>query len=122
MLLYDGRIKSNSHAVRRKCGMYEVTVLCAVEELHSGYIKELWFYEATKHLLKPDVTFLAHVPPEVAIERIKSRPSECDRHLDEELLKRVSSEFLKIAKTNDFTVIDTNAEPERAFSAVKASV
>ena len=37
MLLYDGRIKSNSHAVRRKCGMYEVTVLCAVEELHRGY-------------------------------------------------------------------------------------
>ena len=102
------------------CDRYIYTSLANM--LARGYDKELWFYEAAKHLLKPDVTFLAHVPPEAAIERIKSRPSECDRHLDEELLKRVSSEFLKIAKTNDFTVIDTNAEPERAFSAVKASV
>lgn len=102
------------------CDRYIYTSLANM--LARGYDKELWFYEAAKHLLKPDVTFLAHVPPEAAIKRIKSRPSECDRHLDEELLKRVSSEFLKIAKTNDFTVIDTNAEPERAFSAVKASV
>lgn len=87
-----------------------------------GYDKEHWFFDAAKHLLKPDVTFLAHVPPEKAIERIKARPSECDRYLDEELLKNVSDKFMEMSRREDFVVLDTSGETERAFARVKAEL
>lgn len=102
------------------CDRYIYTSLANM--LARGYDKEGWFFDAAKHLLKPDVTFLAHVPPEQAIERIKARPSECDRHLDEKLLKNVSGRFMEMAKKEDFVVLDTSEEAERAFARVKAEL
>lgn len=100
------------------CDRYIYTSLANM--LARGYAKEKWFYDAAKHLLKPDTAFLAYVPPEQAIGRIKSRPSECDRHLDEGLLKSVAEEFLNMSKREGFVVLDTSAEAEKAFSFVKA--
>ena len=78
------------------CDRYIYTSLANM--LARGYRDEKWFYEAAKHLLKPDLAFLAYANPLMAIERIKSRPDECDRHLDEPLLLRVAGEFLGMAK------------------------
>ena len=99
------------------CDRYVYTSLANM--LARGYRKEKWFFEAAKHLLEPDVAFLAYVEAEEAIRRIKSRPSECDRHLNEALLRGVADEFLKMAKTENFVKVYTKREAESAFLEVE---
>ena len=99
------------------CDRYVYTSLANM--LARGYRKEKWFFEAAKHLLEPDVAFLAYVEAEEAIRRIKSRPSECDRHLNEALLRGVAEEFLEMAKTENFVKIYTKREAESAFLEVE---
>lgn len=99
------------------CDRYIYTSLANM--LARDYTQEKWFYEAAKHLLKPDVAFLAYVTPEKAIERIKNRPEECKRHLDERLLRGVATEFLNMAKRESFVILDTAQESKKAFEAVK---
>lgn len=99
------------------CDRYVYTSLANM--LARGYLKEKWFFSAAKNILKPDVAFLAYVPPQMAIERIKSRPNECDRHLDEELLHNVSKQFIQMAKREKFVVLNTSGSAESAFSIVK---
>lgn len=99
------------------CDRYVYTSLANM--LARGYRKEKWFFETAKHLLKPDVAFLAYVEAEEAIRRIKSRPGECERHLDEALLWNVAEEFLKMAKAENFIKIYTRKEAESAFSEVR---
>lgn len=38
-----------------------------------GYWRERWFFAAARSIRKPDLTFLAYVPPACAIARIRSR-------------------------------------------------
>ena len=84
-----------------------------------GYTQENWFFEVAKNILCPDITFLATVPSELAIERIKSRPEERDRYLDEALLRAVSDNFIHMAKRASFTVLDTTQNADAAFETVK---
>ncbi len=102
------------------CDRYIFTSLANMQA--RGYREEDWFFDAAKHLLKPTVTFLAYVAPEIAIRRIKSRPEECDRHLDEELLNNVAVEFYNMAKEQNFTVLDTSRQPQTAFSVVRETL
>lgn len=99
------------------CDRYIYTSLANM--LARGYLKERWFYSAARHILKPDMVFLAYVSPEMAIGRIKNRPDECERYLDENLLHNVSEQFIKMAKREKFVVLDTSGNVESAFSVVK---
>ncbi len=90
-----------------------------VNMLARGYTRERWFFSAVEHIIKPDATFLCYVDPTLAVQRIKNRPDEATRHLDEVLLKNVAKGFLKIAKKNDFTVLDTSLTPEIPFEVIK---
>ena len=83
-----------------------------------GFRKEKWFFDAAKEIVKPDVVFLAYVPPEKAIERIKARPDECNRHLNEPLLHGVCKEFLRLSKSEKFVKLDTSQSPETTFKTV----
>lgn len=102
------------------CDRYIFTSLANMQA--RGYSEEDWFFDAAKHLLKPTVTFLAYVAPEIAIRRIKGRPEECDRHLDEKLLNNVAAEFYNMAKEQNFTVLDTSRQPQVAFSVVRVTL
>ena len=99
------------------CDRYIFTSLANM--LGRGYRNEKWFYSVAKHLLRPDVSFLAYVPADTAIGRIKTRPEECDRHLDEQLLRNVSREFYDMARRENFTILDTSRNPQYAFEVVK---
>ena len=99
------------------CDRYIFTSLANM--LARGYRKEKWFFDAARHIVRPDVTFLAYVDPDVAIRRIRERPDECNRHLDEPLLRNVAEEFRKMAKRERFTVLDTGRVPEEAFLEVE---
>lgn len=98
------------------CDRYVFTSLANM--LARGYTKEKWFYAAAKYLLRPDIVFFADAEPDLAIKRIKSRPSECDRHLDEGLLRNVWSEFNGMAKREKFVTLDTSGSADDAFETV----
>ena len=83
------------------------------------YKKEKWFFEAAKQIVRPNIIFLITCPAELAIRRIKNRAEECDRYLNEELLKKVREEFLRLGRRYDFQFIDTDREPTAAFGDVK---
>ena len=99
------------------CDRYIFTSLANM--LARGYREEYWFFDAAKHLIKPDITFLAYVDPKLAIKRIKNRPDECDRHLDEKLLINVAAEFCNMAVEQNFTIVDTSRDSNLAFSFIK---
>ena len=99
------------------CDRYVFTSLANM--LARGYLKEKWFFRAAENLLRPDAAFLAYVKPETAIARIKKRPNECSRHLDEKLLYKVAERFCEMARREKFVRLDTSEEAEEAFEKVK---
>ncbi len=102
------------------CDRYVFTSLANM--LARGYTKEIWFFEAAKYLLRPDFTFLANVEPALAISRIKSRPEEAGRHLNEDLLKRVSQNFVDMADRENFIVLDTSGNTDVPFSIIRENL
>ncbi|MFA5676572.1 MAG: dTMP kinase [Christensenellales bacterium] len=84
-----------------------------------GYKNEDWFFDAAKNIIKPDITFLAYAPPELAIARIKARPEESRRHLNEPLLYKVASEFLELQRTEGFVLLNTADAGFHAFCDIK---
>ena len=89
-----------------------------VNMLARDYKNEVWFKDVAKHIIKPDVVFLAYVKPSLAIKRIKSRAEEKDRFLDEKLLINVSNNFKELAKIENFKVLDTSREATLSFDQV----
>lgn len=102
------------------CDRYVFTSAANMEA--RGYLHEKWFYDAAKFLLRPDVTFLAYAPPQTAIARIRARPEECDRYLDESLLHRVAARFRGMAAREKFVVLDTDGAPEKAFARIEETL
>ena len=87
--------------------------------LARGYRRERWFFLACRSIVRPDLGFLAYADPELAIERIRRRPKECRRHLDEQLLRSVAREFLRRREKFALHLIDTAREPEAAFAQMR---
>lgn len=102
------------------CDRYVYTSL--VNMLARGYTKEKWFNKVAKSIIKPNLSFLAYVEPKIAINRIKNRPEEANRYLDEQLLKKVAFLFKKMAHKNKFVILDTAKEPKYAFAVVKTKL
>lgn len=99
------------------CDRYLFTSIANM--LARGYKKEKWFYLACREIIRPDLAFLAYVQPEIAIRRIKSRPEESTRYLDEELLKKVAANFMRYRNRFGLKLITTNRNAEDVFLAVK---
>lgn len=87
-----------------------------------GYRKEKWFFQAAKNILKPDIVFWADADPSLAISRIRARPDEATRHLDERLLERVYGEFLNMRRANGFIRLQTGLPSEQAFERAKQAL
>ena len=99
------------------CDRYIYTSIANM--LARNYKNETWFYEVAKEIIKPDISFLAFVEPEIAISRIKAREEEKDRYLDESLLHRVTNEFLLLALQEDLKVIDSSTSSDITFEYIK---
>lgn len=102
------------------CDRYIYTSL--VNMLARGYTHEKWFFDAAQHLPAPDLAVLAYVPPELAIARIRARPEEARRHLDEAQLRKVADGFLRLHKQLGLRLTDTTQPADKAFIAVRAAV
>lgn len=76
-------------------------------------------------VVPPDLTILLRVPPHLAIERIKDRPSRI-RFEDLALLRRVAANYDRLAKARRFVVLDgtrpVEAVSENAVSAIERRV
>lgn len=76
-------------------------------------------------VLPPDLTILLRVPPQLAIERIKDRPSRI-RFEDLALLRRVAANYDRLAKARRFVVLDGTRPAEdvseNAVSAIERRV
>lgn len=84
-----------------------------------GYRDEKWFFDACKEIIRPDFSFLCYVEPALAIQRIRARLEECNRHLNEKLLYGVAKEFLAMREQAEFCVLDTSREVNDSFEQVK---
>ena len=89
-----------------------------VNMLARDYTNETWFNDILKHIIKPDVVFLAYVNPSLAIKRIKSRAEEANRLLDEDLLIKVSNNFKELSAIENFKVLDTSRDAKYSFEEV----
>jgi dTMP kinase len=76
-------------------------------------------------VLPPDLTILLRVPPQLAIERIKDRPSRI-RFEDLALLRRVAANYDRLAKARRFVVLDgtrpAEVVSENAVSAIERRI
>jgi len=84
-----------------------------------------WLLELNKNFIKPDLTIIIDLEPEIAIERIekdKKRKIEDRKKFEKlEFLKKVRKNFLdlpKVLKDEKIVVIDGNKEKEEGFEAV----
>ena len=73
-------------------------------------------------ILRPHLTILLRIPPEVAIERIRSRRAKV-RFEDPALLRRVAAAYERLAKSRRFVVVDAtrsaDAVAEEAVVAIE---
>ena len=99
------------------CDRYLYTSIANMQA--RGYRGEAWFFDVGKEIIKPDIAFLAYVEPKLAIQRIRSRPEECNRHLNEKLLYNVAKEFVSMRKDAEFHVLDTSQSADIAFLQVQ---
>lgn len=87
-----------------------------------GYTDEKWFFEAARHIVHPDYTFLVYVDPSQAIKRIRSRPEEKERYFDENLLYRVAAHFLLMSKRERMILVKSDCKEEKSINLIKKSI
>ena len=87
-----------------------------------GYRKDTWIYEIAESILAPDLSFFLDVPVDTAIQRVRSRPQERNRFIDEELQYHLRKEYLEIAKENHGIVLDSSKQVDETFAEVRSAV
>ena len=87
-----------------------------------GFVEDKWIYEISKSIIEPDIAFFFDVPVELALARVRSRPSEKNRYIDMDLQYRLRNEYLKICFENNGVLIPSDSTPDETFKAVLKSV
>ncbi|GAA3815077.1 deoxynucleoside kinase [Streptomyces phyllanthi] len=88
------------------CDRYVYTTMANIMAREQQF--EPWFAEAAGHLLRPDLSVLAHCPLDIAVQRIRSRPEEVDRPIDLDHMGRVHQAFRTLEKDGWLRGIDTS--------------
>jgi len=96
---------------------------CGIANLKArGYSRDTWVYDVGQFIINPDISFFLDVPADVAIARVRGRPQEKDRFIDEDFQYRLRDEYLKIAGECDGIVLDSHEDPAETFLYIKAEV
>lgn len=82
------------------------------------YTDDIWIYEITKMILKPDIAFFLDVNVETAVNRVWQREGEKIKYIDMDYKYTLRSEFLKLAKENDGIIIATECSVNNSFSDI----
>lgn len=87
-----------------------------------GYTDDKWIYEIAKWLPKPDLSFFLDVPVKVAIARVRERPEEKERYIDEAFQQLLEKEYKAICKKNNGILIPANQGIISAFEEIESIV
>ena len=87
-----------------------------------GYTADKWIYEVAKWIPKPDMAFFLDVPVEVAIARVRERPEEKERYVDETLQHQLEKENKVICRKNNGISIPANQGIVSAFEEIEAII
>ncbi len=87
-----------------------------------GYESDLWIYEISESIIKPDIAFFFDASVETAVARVRSRPEEKDRYIDMDLQYRLRDNYLQICAANDGILVSTEQSPEDTYKQVKNAV
>lgn len=87
-----------------------------------GFTRDKWIYEIAESVVLPDVAFFFDVPVELAVKRVRSRPSEKDRYIDMDLQYRLREEYKSICKANHGILISTEVSIDQSYELVKKEV
>jgi dTMP kinase len=90
--------------------------------LARGYTDDLWIYEISRYVPKPDASFILDADVNTAIKRIRSRVQEKDRYIDVDLQYRLRENYIKIADENDGVFICERIGIDWCFEIVKEKV
>lgn len=84
-----------------------------------GYTQDFWIYEIARFIPRPDLAFFLDVDVDTAIRRVRARPSERDRFIDEPLQHRLRAQYLAIAKENRGICVSTANTPAPAEQRIQ---
>lgn len=76
-----------------------------------GYEQDRWIYEVAQSLPQPDLAVFLDIDVPEAIRRVRSRPEERNRFIDEALQYRLREQYIRIARENGGLLL-SSAEPE----------
>lgn len=80
---------------------------CLANLIARGFETDKWIYEIAESIVAPDISFFFDVPIEIAVSRVRSRPTEKDRYIDMELQYKLREQYIKICRMNNGILIST---------------
>lgn len=83
-----------------------------------GYEDDRWIYEIAQYIIKPDVSFFIDVPVEIAVNRVRSRPSERNRFIDLDLQHSLRKRYIEICEANDGVLISSEQSIDSTFAEI----
>lgn len=87
-----------------------------------GYIQDEWIYEISKNIPKPDLAFFLDVPVEIAVSRVRMRPSEKNRYIDMTLQYLLENEYKEICNVNNGILVNSAGDAKDTFSVIEAHI
>lgn len=92
---------------------------CIANHFINGNKNDDWIYDVYEYFPKPDMAFFLDVDVKTALHRIRSRPQEKSREINEMQQHKLRKEYLRIAQMYDGIVINSDSSPVDTFSKIK---
>lgn len=83
-----------------------------------GYTEDIWIYDVSKSIPKPDEAFFFDIEVEKAIKRVRQRDNERNRYIDMDLQYSLRDEYKRICDLNSGVLIPTDCSEEETFEMV----
>ena len=87
-----------------------------------GYAGDTWIYDVVKSIPRPDIAFFIDIDVKTAISRVRARPKEKDRLIDEIFQEKLRYEYLDIADMNDGIVVSSDVSEDETFHAIQTKI
>lgn len=95
---------------------------CLANLYARGYERDKWIYEISKAIIRPDIAFFFDLPVDMAIERVRKRPTEKERYIDVDLQYRLRKAYIDICRINGGILIHTDQDEEECYEIIKKSL
>ena len=87
-----------------------------------GFNNDEWIYDISKYIVRPNISFFLDIPVETAIKRVRMRPQEKDRYIDENLQYRLRDEYINICRHNAGILVPTDISEDESYMIIKEKV